>query len=173
MISRRSFFKSSLQGLCAQVLVLRYRHPQGPEQAELLRAGLHQTLDASPLGLGLHRPLKGEPLEHPLRGPVDVGQVEPLAHEPLDLKGHDTYEHMGPHPAIHKVIHRPDIEGALESAKTALYVLKLLVLQDHLLGERLLLVVSRMSFPSIRFSHLRFSSLGPHRMVPSSSSQSL
>jgi hypothetical protein len=33
---------------------------------------------------------------------VDVGQLEPLAHEPLDLKRHDTYEHMGPDPAIQK-----------------------------------------------------------------------
>jgi hypothetical protein len=136
MISSRSFFESSLQGLCAQILVLRDRHPQGFEQAELPRAGLHQTLDTSPLGLGLHRPLEGEPLEHALRGPVDVGQVEPQAHEPLDLKRHDTYEHMGPDPAIHKVIHRPDVEGTLEGAKTALYVLKLLVLQDHLLGGK-------------------------------------
>jgi hypothetical protein len=43
---------------------------------------------------------------------------------------------MGPDPAIHKVIDRPDIEGTPESPKRALYVLKLLVMQDHLLGGK-------------------------------------
>jgi WD40 repeat protein len=51
MISSRSFFESSLQGVCAQILVLWDRHPQGLEQAELLGAGLQKTLDVSPLDL--------------------------------------------------------------------------------------------------------------------------
>jgi len=103
--------------------VLGGSNPQGLKQAELLGAGCQKTLDVFALGLSLHRPLKREPLEHPLRRAVDVGQLEPLAHEPLDLKRHDTYEHMGPNPAIHKVIHRPDIERALQGAKIAPYVL--------------------------------------------------
>ena len=111
-------------------------NPQGLKQAELLGAGCQKTLDVFALSLSLHRPMKREPLEHPLRRAVDVGQLEPLAHEPLDLKRHDTYKHMGPDPAIHKVIDRPDIEGTPESLKRALYVLKLLVMQDHLLGGK-------------------------------------
>jgi hypothetical protein len=75
------------------------------------------------LSLSLHRPLKGEPLKHPLRGPVDLGQMEPVAHESLDVKCHQTYGHMGPDPAIQKVIHGPDIERALQGAKIAPYVL--------------------------------------------------
>ena len=84
----------------------------------------------SPLGLHLHRSLKGEPLKHPLRGPVDLGQMEPVAHESLDVKCHQTYGHMGPDPAIHKMLHGPYVERAVQDATTALYVLKVLMLQD-------------------------------------------
>ena len=131
MISSGSFLGSSLQGLCAKLFVLGSSNPQGLEQAELLGAGCQKTLDVFALGLHLHRPLKREPLEHPLRRAVDVGQLEPLAHEPLDLKRHATYEHMGPDPVIQKVIDRPDTEGTLERAKRALYVLKLLVMPGN------------------------------------------
>ena len=92
-------------------------------KSSCLGLGAKRPPDVSPLGLHLHRSLKGEPLKHPLRGPVDLGQMEPVAHESLDVKCHQTYEHMGPDPAIHKVIHRPDIERALQGAKIAPYVL--------------------------------------------------
>jgi hypothetical protein len=110
--------------------VLGGRHRQGLEQAELLGAGCQKTLDVFALSLSLHRPLKREPLEHPLRRAVDVGQLEPLAHESLDVKCHQTYGHMGPDPAIHKMLHGPYVERAVQDATTALYVLKVLMLQD-------------------------------------------
>ena len=48
----------------------------------------------------------------------------------MDLKRHHTYEHMGPDPAIHKMLHGPYVEKAVQDATTALYVLKVLMLQD-------------------------------------------
>jgi hypothetical protein len=62
--------------------------------------------------------------------------LEPVAHEALDRKGHDTDKDMGSDSAVYPVIDGSDIERAFQGPEAPLNLLEFLVLMDDLGGAQ-------------------------------------